>query len=1045
MDEAGNVAHSVQYIDLEYMPTLSLLAQSSFSCNSASDSIRVPTNTATAPNPCRLPLQLSYEDSVSVKVCPSEFVRNWTVTVCDITVSQLQNITLFDLCPPYACGRNESAPRGVCSLGECQCNANWYGEDCSTLIHEPVVRQVNNSVLQEAQQYFIGLTLLQGTPPLSWNLITGPRRLEVDQYSGQVSWNRAEAGNHSVSVRVENQVGYTEVTWTLQVQPGYSAKLDQIIPTLYSYAQPIVLTGNVEYVKDNLVKALLAGIVPVSIDIISNGVTRTLETFTTSDGNFSVVFHPAIREYGSYQAGSRHPGISKATPQTSWGILGFKATPNPVHLTGEAVKEFDKTFYNATIVCNDGPAALNGIKIISTFSNSDVLQIGILEKGLPSNNTLEPGGKLTVDIKIVASNPLHGLFAILVTSTERVSIRIGVSFQIEPILPTFLIQPSSVNTRIVKGSSRVFEFNVTNTGRTVANTVRPLLPNTDIISFISFGNGSSLDLSSGESAVLSILVQTPTDQQLGEISISIAIISTQISSNIPIRITVSSDVLMNLTVVVEDEFTYFASGEPLVDNAVITLINYQRNIRISMTTERDNGSATFLNIYEDRYELFIEAPDHLSLHEIIVTSLDNPTLIMFMQRQTVTYTWSVTPVEFQDTYVLTIEADFVTFVPIPVVTVTPSEFDLEELELGFISSIQLNITNHGLIRANDVSIELPPDVHPFLQFSVPSNSTELGYLEPLSSTIVTIQVSHKAIQKRGIVTTVRPVIYLIKILYSYVCGDIRFRSVSVVIKKQITSYNRLECCGCGGGSLGGVFTFRGYSSSTRAFCNKCIQAVLTCFPSLKVPLAGCIPLILSGSTPTKSMIDSLKWIQCITANPVLRAFLCAYELDTLCGETLGFNKRNLDNIVQDLVGPLLAISQSIDAATEALGDVRWLSVGDKDWVTYIVQPALDDNSEAGVLISTTELSIILTAPLPNGTTIEMVTNLIERLNNTLHGWSSGQLEPPKGFNMASFSRIQELTQNISTHNDEAISKGFSSYLDAYNFGSTEFNKIKNFE
>ena len=1042
MDEAGNVAHSVQYIGLEYMPTLSLLAQSSFSCNSASDSVQVPTNTATAPNPCGLPLKLSYEDSISVKVCPSEFVRNWTVVVCDITVSQLQNITLFDLCPPYACGRNESVPRGVCSFGECQCNAPWYGEDCSTLIHEPVVSPVNNSVLQEAQQYFIGLTLLQGTSPLSWNLIIGPRRLEVDQYSGQVSWDRAEAGNHSVSITVENQVGYAEVTWTLQVQPGYSAKLDQVIPTLYSYAQPIVLTGNVEYVKGNLVKAFFAGIVPVSVDIISKGVTRTLETFTTVDGNFSVVFHPAIREYGSYQAGSRHSGISKAIAQTNWGILGFQATPNPVYLTGEAVNEFDKTFYNATIVCNDGPAALNGIKIISSFSNSDVLQIVILEKGLPPNNVLESGTKLNMNIKIVASKPLHGLFAILITSTEGVSVRIGVSFQIEPILPTFLIQPSSVNTRIVKGRSRVFEFNVTNTGRTVANAVRPLLPNTNIISFISFGNGSigSLDLHSGESAVLSILIQTPTDQQLGEISTSIAIISTQISSNIPMRITVSSDVLMNLTVIVEDEFTYFASGEPLVDNAVITLINYQRNIRISMTTERDNGSATFLNIYEDRYELFIEAPDHLSLHEIIVTSLDNPTLIMFMQRQTVTYTWSVTPVEFQDTYVLTIEADFVTFVPIPVVTVTPSEFNLEELELGFISSIQLNITNHGLIRANDVSIELPPDVHPFLQFSVPS--TELGYLEPLSSTIVTIQISHKTIQKRA---AMRSVMYLIKIIYSYICGDLRFRSVPVVIKKQITSYNRIECCGCSGGSSGGVFRFRGYSSSTRAFCNKCIQAVLTCFPGLKVPLAGCIPLILLGSTPTKSIIDSLKWIQCITGNPVLRAFLCGYGLGAYCGETLGFNKRNLDNIVQDLVGPLLAISQSIDAATEALGDVRWLSVGDKDWVTYIVQPALDDNSEAGVLISTAELSIILAAPLPNGTTTEMVTNLIERLNNTLHGWSSGQLEPPESFNMASFSRIQELTQNISTHNDEAISKGFSSYLDAYNFASTEFNKIKNFE
>ena len=1057
MDEAGNVAHSVQYISLEYVPTLSLLVQSSFSCDSTLDSIQVPTNTATAPNPCGLPLKLTYEDSSTIKVCPSEFIRNWTVTVCNITVSQLQNITLFDLCPPYACGRNESVRRGACSFGECQCNAPWFGEDCSILIYEPVVSPVNSSVLQEAQQYFISLTLLQGTPPLSWNLITGPLRLEVDQYSGQVSWSRAKAGNYSVSIRVENQVGYSEVIWTLQVQPGYSTKLDQVFPTLYSYAQPILLTGIVEYVKGNLVRAFLAGIVPVFIDIVSNGATRTLRTVTTINGNFSVIFYPAVKEYGSYQAGSRHPGVSKATAQTSWGILGLKATLDPAYLTGEAVNEFEKTFYNATIVCNDGPAALNGIKLISSFSNSDVLQIEILEKGLPPDDMLEPGEKFTVDIKIIASRPLNGLFTILVTSVEGVSIQIGISFQIEPILPTFLIQPSSVNTRIVQGRSRVFEFNVTNTGRTVTNNVRPLLPNTDIISFISFGNGSSLDLSSGESAVLSILIQTSTDLQLGEISTSIAIISTQISATIPMRLLVSSDVLMNLTIVVEDEFTYFASGQPLVDNAVITLINYQRNIRISMTTERDNGSATFLNIYEDRYELFIEAPDHLSLHQITVTSLDNPTLIMFMQRETVTYTWSVTPVEFQDTYVLTIEADFVTHVPVPVVTVTPREFDLEVLELGFISSIQLNITNHGLIRANDTSIELPND-HPFLEFSVPSR--ELGYLEPLSSTIVTIQISRKKVEKRVIPlpAVLVPAVYAANILYSYICGDLQLRSIPILFKKEIiiqpttdsrpsvtliSNYYRNNCPSCGG-----RFTFSGYSSSTNAFCNKCVQAVIGCLNGPSFRLAGCIPLAAGGSTPTKSLLDSLKWVQCIIPNPILGAFLCGYDTGEGCiapSLNKAFNKRNVDTIIQDLVGPLLAISQSIDAATEVLGDVRWLSVGDKDWVTYIVQPALDDNSEAGVLISTTELSIILAAPPPNGTTIEMVTGLIERLNNTLHGWSSGQLEPPEGFNMASFSRIQELNQNISIHDNEAKAKGFSSYLDAYNFASAEFNKIDNLE
>ena len=1044
MDEAGNTAHYVQYIGLEYVPTVSLLPQISFSCDSTLDSIQIPTDTATSPNPCGLPQTLSYEDSISVEVCPSEFVRNWTVTVCNITVSSLQNITVFDLCPPYACGRNESVPQGICSFGECQCNTPWFGEDCSVLIYEPVLGPVNNSVLQEAQQYVISLVLLQGTSPLSWTLINGPHGLGVDGYTGQVNWARAEAGNHSVSVRVENQVGYVEVTWTLQVLPGYSAILNQVYPTLYPYAMPIVLTGNIEYVEDNLVREFLAGIVPVSIDIVSNGVTRTLRTFTAPDDNFSVTFYPSIREYGSYQAGSRHPSVSEATIQTSWGILGLTATTNPVYLTGEAVSIFDKTYRNATILCNDGPATLSGIRVTASFRQSDILQIEVLTNGLMPKNVLEPGEKLFIGIAIMASQPLRGSFTILVESAEGTSHQIVVYLQIHPILPTFLIQPSSINSRIIQGRSRVFEFNITNTGRTVANEVQPLLPNTEFISFVSFGNGSGLDLSRGESAVLSILIQTPIDQQLGDISASIAIISTQISTTIPIRLTVSSNVLMNLTIVVEDEFTYFASGQPLVYNAAITLINYQRNIRITMTTERDNGSATFLDIYEDHYEVIIEAPDHLSVSQIIVTSLDNPTLVIFMQRETVTYTWSVTPVEFQDTYVLTIEADFVTHVPVPVVTVTPREFDLDELEQGFISSIQLNITNHGLIRANDTTIELPTD-HPFLEFSVPSS--ELGYLDPLSSIIVTVNISHKSAQKR-IAPAAVSLIYAANILYNYICGTLRERIIFVIFKKtapiSIYFINSASCPSCSGG-----FRFSGYSSITNALCNPCLQAVIGCLPlpSPKFRGSGCIPLAAGGTSPN-SVINYLKWVQCVIPNPVLMAFLCGYDLGEKCINPLLnelINKRDVESIVQDVVEPMLAITESIDAATEVLGDIGWLSVGDENWVTYTVQPTLDDSSEAGVLISTRELSTILAVPPPNGTTIEMVTKLIERLNNTLHGWDSGQLEPPEGFNMVSYSKFQDFTQNINIRNDKAIANGFSSYLDAYNFASAEFNKIDDLE
>ena len=392
---------------------------------------------------------------------------------------------------------------------------------------------------------------------------------------------------------------------------------------------------------------------------------------------------------------------------------------------------------------------------------------------------------------------------------------------------------------------------MTNGGRAEASNVQVLIPDIEFFSFISFGgpHQGEDDQRNGQSAKLSILVQTPETQQLGEISASIVITSREVSKAIPIILTVSSDTLMNLTIVVEDEYTYFASGQPLVNNAAVTIINYQLGIRMTKGTDIDNGTLTFENINEDRYEMIVGAQNHRTLHQVIITSISEPTLTVFLERQAVTYTWSVTPVTFEDTYVLAIEADFETHVPIPVVTVTPNELDLEDLELGIVTSIQLNITNHGFIRANDVSIQLPDD-HTFLNFTTGNN--QLGNLEALSSIFTTVQVSRKTIQKRS---TVASCIYIIKFLYSYVCGTPQIRSVSVIIRGRgcrSTSEIHLQ-----GRKSSGVGYFRGYVARTSAFCNKCLQAVIQCLLSPYPPISDCIPLILD---PSES--DALDLIGC---------------------------------------------------------------------------------------------------------------------------------------------------------------------------------------
>ena len=1080
-DVAGNTAYLVQYINLDFSPSISLLPVFSFQCDSTSvNPIQVPINTASSPNPCRRPLQFTYENSIENYICPGIFNRTWTVVdICNQkNTSSSQTISLYDVCPPYACGRNETTPHGVCTFGTCQCNSPWFGEDCNTLIYQPQIEPVNDVVLQEAEDYTENLRLTQGTPPLSWSLLLGPDRLAIDQLSGQITWRRAQAGNYTVSVQADNRAGRATVTWSLCIKAGYNATLDIVSPNTYPGAQPVQLTGHVQYKAENVIKNLLASVVPVSIDITSEQTTRLLKTFTSRNGNFSTIFYPARTEYGRYTARARHPSaVFQSTAQTQWQFLGIKATPRLIQLNGETIGTYEKTFYNATMVISDGPAALSNLRATPVLGNIVGLRVQVQLNGASSVNILQPGDSVLMNINIETTGAFDAVFPIRLETMEGTTLYLSVNLRIAQILPSLVVSPPSVSSRIIRGSSNIFQFNVTNVGRIEATSVRVLLPTTDFISFISFGTQQQaegvLTIGSRESAILSILVQTPSNQQLGDIRGNLIISSSETSTHVPFTFAVSSNVQMNFTVRVEDEYTYFAEGEPLVSNAIIRLVNRQRNIRITKSTETDNGTATFINIPEDRYELHVEAPNHLSINQIIITSIDTPVLTVFIQRQAVTYTWSVSPTTFEDTYTITLETDFETRVPQPVVTVTPTEIELEELELGLVDTLQFNITNHGLIRAENVEFELPND-HPFLKFT--TNANDLGSVEPLSSIIVSVQVSRKTREKRYVTW----IVYIINIVYRYVCREEQLQRVPVVMKKQeyrpdvvtvLTEIRWPRCPGCYGGGGGGVpgFSFNGLSASTPAFCNKCLQSILDCAPTPKFPGADCILELASGPLDVTNPLD---WLNCGLELPwpgeprktslldkrrrkpgkldKFKGWLTCFDnLYTNCleSESSGSRRRrSLTNMVNDLTEAMYPIHLSIALGIEILGDELWITIENPNWLSNVLRPTVDDGSDSGVLMSRTELSAILSAPFPNGTTIEAVTKMVERMNNTLFGWNNGQLEPQNtSSNMASYSTVQELTQDINSYQQKAQEKGFSSYLEAYNFAANELSKLDSWE
>jgi len=176
---------------------------------------------------------------------------------------------------------------------------------------------------------------------------------------------------------------------------------------------------------------------------------------------------------------------------------------------------------------------------------------------------------------------------------------------------------------------------VTNVGSVEATSVKAILPETDFISLISFGTQQQAEgdftLGSEQSAILSILVQTPSNQELGDIKGNIIVSSKETLKSIPLTLVVSSNLIMNFTVRVEDEYTYFAAGEPLVSNAVVRLVNYQRNIRITETTE-DSGTVTFIDIGEQEFRKAMVYPSGTLPPDTRSTNLEWPFLYTHSRR-----------------------------------------------------------------------------------------------------------------------------------------------------------------------------------------------------------------------------------------------------------------------------------------------------------------------------------------------------------------------------------------------------------------------------
>ncbi len=114
------------------------------------------------------------------------------------------------------------------------------------------------------------------------------------------------------------------------------------------------------------------------------------------------------------------------------------------------------------------------------------------------------------------------------------------------------------------------------------------------------------------------------------------------------------------------------------------------------------------DLYEGTYNVQISSADHSSFQGVVnIESGTIRQLEAFMPRETVKYHWTVETIEVEDITHITLESEFETDVPVPVVTMDPPVLEFADLGYGDSKVINLKVTNHGFIQVEDVLIDLP--------------------------------------------------------------------------------------------------------------------------------------------------------------------------------------------------------------------------------------------------------------------------------------------------------------------------------------------------
>jgi hypothetical protein len=489
----------------------------------------------------------------------------------------------------------------------------------------------------------------------------------------------------------------TSAALNLTIKPDYTVTA-QVTNAYFFKGVPVPVTGVATRSNGQPARNK-----PVDVYVITNGLRRTVSATTDTMGNYSAQWTPMASEAGHYTIGACFPGLKDTVAQDAFDILGLR-------IQDGIVPQF-------RVVLND---TLRGNLSIRNLSAKSLQNVTLQPLNLPNGAKMlfDPlpllAGNQTVNLpyRIIGSSLSPGsnfeVTTLQVKSTEGDIQKQDMLYYCQAPAAYITADRTRIDVTVsTSNGEKLVEVKLVNRGMGATGNININLPQVSWLSSVTPVVMPSI--APGDTAVVVLKFKAMPDVPFNyPINGSIGIGAQNGNTfALPFTFEKVAETTGAVKVVVTNQFTYYTAGEPKVKDAKVVIKNYFTGAVYAQGYTDSAGVFMAGNVPEGQHRITVEKEKHLPYNNtLIIVPGDTIENNVFINYQAITFSWNVVPTAIQDQYTVTLTTVFETHVPMPVVIISMPD-TMPQLSGTETYAFNVTLTNHGLITAKDVALNLP--------------------------------------------------------------------------------------------------------------------------------------------------------------------------------------------------------------------------------------------------------------------------------------------------------------------------------------------------